>query len=41
MCIVLAVLTIVNYFVPDPLPFVDELIMTLVSMGVCARKMKE
>ena len=37
LCIVLVVLTVADYFIPDPIPFVDEAILTLVSMGVCSR----
>ncbi len=33
LCIILILLTITNFFIPDPLPVVDEVILTLVSMG--------
>jgi hypothetical protein len=39
MCFLLVGLTILNYIIPDPLPFVDEIIMTLTSIGVCGRKL--
>jgi hypothetical protein len=34
LCFFLVVLTITNFFVPDPIPYVDEIIMTLVSVKV-------
>ena len=37
LCIVLVVLTVADYLIPDPIPIVDEAILTLVSMGVCSR----
>ena len=33
LCIILILLTIANFLIPDPLPVVDEVILTLVSMG--------
>jgi len=38
MCVLLIVLTIVDILIPDPIPVIDELILTLASIGVCARK---
>jgi len=34
LCIVFVIGTIVNIFVPDPLPFVDEILGILVTKGV-------
>jgi len=38
MCIILIILTIADFIIPDPLPFVDEAILTLLSLGVCGFK---
>ncbi len=32
LCAVLVILTVLNFFIPDPIPYVDEIIMTLVSV---------
>ena len=34
LCILLVILTIANYSIPDPIPYIDEIIMTLVSVKV-------
>jgi hypothetical protein len=41
LCMVLVVFTIADYIIPDPIPFVDEVILTLVSMGVCTRQRRK
>ncbi len=40
MCIILIILTIVDFIIPDPLPFIDEAILALLSIGVCGLKSK-
>ena len=37
LCVIFIVLFIINLFVPDPLPFLDEIILALASAGVCER----
>lgn len=34
LCIILIILTLANFIIPDALPVVDEAIMTLASLGV-------
>ena len=33
-CIILVIATIVDILIPDPIPFIDEIILTLTSMAI-------
>ena len=38
--VVLAIATIINIFIPDPVPLIDELVMTIASIFVGIKTIK-
>jgi hypothetical protein len=35
MCVIFVILLLIDLAIPDPLPFVDEILLLMASLGAC------